>query len=95
MIYFDLLFIRLSQPHDLGIVFNILTQVDLTYFYVIFLIKIFNNFIVQYCAKMVDWKLSFKIYFDLLSIRLYESYDQSYRFEKKLKFYIFFYFVSN
>jgi hypothetical protein len=41
MIYFGLLFIRLSQSHDPKIVFNELTQVDLAYFLCHFLINFF------------------------------------------------------
>jgi len=46
MIYFGLLFNRLSRSHDLRTVLNVLTQVDLTYFLYHFLIKIHKNFIV-------------------------------------------------
>jgi hypothetical protein len=41
MICFGLVFIRLSQSHDPGMVFNGLTQVDLAYFLNHFLIKFF------------------------------------------------------
>jgi len=40
MIYFGLLFIRLSRPHDLEMVLNESTRVDFAYFLCYF----FNNF---------------------------------------------------
>jgi hypothetical protein len=51
MICFDFIFIRLSRSYNSRIVFNRLTQVDLVYFFVIFLIKIFINFIVQHWIR--------------------------------------------
>jgi hypothetical protein len=48
MTYYALLFIRLFQSHDLKMMLNRLTRVDLTYFCIIFLIKFFKNFIVQH-----------------------------------------------
>jgi hypothetical protein len=51
MIYFVLLFIRLSRFHNLRIVFKKLIQVDFTHFICYFLMKIFINFIAQYLVQ--------------------------------------------
>jgi hypothetical protein len=48
MIYSGLFFIRLSHLHNLGMVLNRLTWVDLIYFCVIFLIIFCTNFIIQH-----------------------------------------------
>ena len=48
MICFVLLFVRVSWSYNSGIVLNELINVDLAHFYVIFLIKSFTNFIIQY-----------------------------------------------
>ena len=48
MTYYALLFIRLFQSHDLKMMLNRLTRVDLTYFCIIFLIRFFTNFVVQH-----------------------------------------------
>jgi hypothetical protein len=49
MNFFCLLFIKLPRSHDSRIVFNGLILIDLTHFLYCFLIKIFINFIIQYC----------------------------------------------
>jgi hypothetical protein len=41
-------FVRVSWSYNSGIVLNELINVDLAHFYVIFLIKSFTNFIIQY-----------------------------------------------
>jgi hypothetical protein len=51
IIYFSLLFIILSRPHEPWIMINGLTRVHLTYFLCYFLIKIFINFIIQYLVR--------------------------------------------
>jgi len=49
MICFNLLFIRLSQPHDLIIVPNMLTRVDVAYFFVEFL---YYKFYKSHCLTL-------------------------------------------
>jgi hypothetical protein len=48
--FFCLFFIMLSWSHDSRIVLNGLTSIDLIHFLCSFLIKIFTNYIVQYCV---------------------------------------------
>jgi hypothetical protein len=50
MIYFDLLSMRLFKSHDSGHKFCGLIRVDFGYFIVLFLDRIFFNFILQQCV---------------------------------------------
>jgi hypothetical protein len=61
ILYFNLLFMELSESHDLGHGFDMLTQVDLDYLFFFF------NFILQY---WVDWEWGFIIYFNMLYMGL-------------------------
>ena len=87
MIYFGLIFMRLFWPHNLGIMFNGLSHIILTWliFCVIFLIKIFINFIVNIGSDKIDWELSFVICFYMLIIGLSQSHVQSCRFGKLIQ----------
>jgi hypothetical protein len=95
MIYFDFLFIRLSRPHDSGIMFSRVNPGWLCTFFMLFIIIIFANFIFQHLVRQRRLKLNFVICFDLLSLELSQTYDQSGEFGrlnlvKSSYFFIFF-----
>ena len=82
IICFCLFFIRLSLPRGPRIMLNELICVDLAYFLSNFLIKIFTNFIIQHwiwqCCFIIEF---YNFFFNLLYIRLYQSHDQSHKFD--------------
>jgi len=80
MIFLFSFFIMLFRPHNPGIVFNRLIRIDLVYFLSFFFIKTFANFISQRWVWHSDWKLSFIICFNLLSMRLSQSHGQNHEF---------------
>jgi len=82
MIYFVLLFIRLSGFHNLRIVFKKLIQVDFTHFICYFFNKNFYKFYCSIFGPTGSIKdLTFIIYFDLHFTRA-QSHNQSCGFDK-------------
>jgi hypothetical protein len=65
IIYFGLFFIRLSWPHDPRIMFNSLTQFDFANFLSFFLFQFLQFSSFNNGFDMVNWELSFIIYFSL------------------------------
>ena len=82
MIYFGLLFIRLSWFYDIRIILSGLTQVDLTLLSCHLIFFFLQMSLFKIGSNMVDWKFSFMIFFYLLSAGLSQSHDQNHGFDR-------------